>query len=119
MSSPAPLNVWMQVRDVPYFGNIRVGNQVKPIGMVNNTSSSFLPFMERPDNLDAFYGPFDNGFALGITAQELDRGRNVGDPMRYGVFQPETNVFGVALNKYSAGRKWSTRYRGTKMRVRA
>src|SRR5262249_40829962 len=31
-SSPVPCNVWMQVRDVPFFGNIRIGNQVKPIG---------------------------------------------------------------------------------------
>ena len=29
-SSPAPLNIWMQVRDVPYLGNVRVGSQVKP-----------------------------------------------------------------------------------------
>jgi hypothetical protein len=68
-SSPAPLNVWMQMRDVPILGNVRFGNQTKPIGMENNTSAAFLPFMERSDNNDAFYGPFDNGFALGLTAQ--------------------------------------------------
>ncbi|HVS38518.1 MAG TPA: porin, partial [Gemmataceae bacterium] len=62
-SSPAPLNIWMQVRDVPYLGDVRFGNQVKPIGMTNNTSAANLPFMERPDNNDAFYGPFDNGYA--------------------------------------------------------
>src|SRR5262245_9211958 len=67
-SSPAPHNIWMQISDLPYVGNIRIGNQHKPIGMVNNTSGAFLPFMERPDVHDAFYGPFDNGFALGIAS---------------------------------------------------
>jgi phosphate-selective porin OprO and OprP len=100
-SSPAPLNVWMQVRDVPYLGNVRVGNQTKPIGMTNNTSAAFLPFMERPDNNDAFYGPFDNGFALGITARNWTESERV--TWCYGIFQPATNVFGVSLNKYTAG----------------
>jgi phosphate-selective porin OprO/OprP len=100
-SSPAPLNVWMQVRDVPYLGNVRFGNQVKPIGMTNNTSAAFLPFMERPDNHDAFYGPFDNGFALGLVSWNWSESERF--TWRYGIYQPATNVFGVALNKYTAG----------------
>jgi phosphate-selective porin OprO/OprP len=100
-SSPAPLNIWMQIRDVPYVGNVRAGNQVKPIGMTNNTSMAFLPFMERADNTDAFYGPFDNGYALGISAQNWTESERM--TWRYGIFQPATNVFGVALNKYSYG----------------
>jgi phosphate-selective porin OprO/OprP len=100
-SSPAPLNVWMQARDVPFLGNVRIGNQTKPIGMTNNTPAAFLPFMERPDNNDAFYGPFDNGYSLGITAQDWTESERV--TWRYGIFQPTTNVFGVALNKYTLG----------------
>jgi len=100
-SSPTPLNVWMQIRDVPYLGNVRFGNQVKPIGMENNTSGAFLPFMERSDNMDAFYGPFDGGYALGLTAQNWLPSERL--TWRYGIFRPATNVFGVALNKYSTG----------------
>jgi phosphate-selective porin OprO/OprP len=100
-SSPAPLNVWMQIRDVPVLGYVRIGNQVKTIGMENNTSAAFLPFMERSDNMDAFYGPFDNGFSLGITAHNWTESERL--TWRYGIFQPETNVFGVALNKYTVG----------------
>ena len=96
-SSPAPLNIWMQVRDVPYLGIVRVGNQTKPIGMTNNTPAPFLPFMERPDNHDAFYGPFDNGFALGIAALNWTESERV--TWQYGIYRPATNVFGVALNK--------------------
>jgi phosphate-selective porin OprO/OprP len=100
-SSPAPHNVWMQVRDVPLLGNVRFGNQVKPIGMENNTASTFLPFMERSDNMDAFYGPFDNGYALGITARNWSESERL--TWQFGVYRPATNVFGVALNKYSYG----------------
>jgi phosphate-selective porin OprO/OprP len=100
-TSPAALNVWMQVRDLPYFGNVRFGNQVKTVGMENNTSAAFLPFMERSDVYDAFYGPFDNGFALGLTAQHWTESERI--TWRYGVFQPETNAFGIALNKYEVG----------------
>jgi phosphate-selective porin OprO/OprP len=96
-SSPAPLNIWMQVRDVPYLGDVRMGNQVKPIGMENNTAFTFLPFMERSDNMDAFYGPFDNGYALGVTFRNRTESERV--TWQFGVYRPSTNVFGVALNK--------------------
>ena len=42
-SSPAPQNIWMQVRDVPYLGIVRIGNQTKPIGMANNTCGRLSP----------------------------------------------------------------------------
>jgi phosphate-selective porin OprO and OprP len=100
-SSPAPQNIWMQVRDVPYFGIVRVGSQKMPIGMDNNTGSAFLPFMERSDNYDAFYGTFNNGFALGITARDWSESERL--TWQYGIYRPATNVFGVALNKYSVG----------------
>jgi phosphate-selective porin OprO/OprP len=99
--APNPCNVWMQVRDVPYLGNVRFGNQVKPIGMSNNTNQAQLPFMERPDNMDAFWGPFDGGFALGISARnwlESERGT-----WQYGIYGPSINVFGVTLNKAEYG----------------
>jgi phosphate-selective porin OprO/OprP len=100
-SSPAPLNIWMQARDVPYLGDVRFGSQSKPIGMTNNTAAAFLPFMERSDNNDAFYGPFDNGFALGLAFWNWTESERA--TWRYGIYQPATNVFGVALNKYTVG----------------
>jgi phosphate-selective porin OprO/OprP len=105
-SSPAPLNIWMQARDVPFLGIIRIGSQKKTIGMINDESSANLPFMERPDNNDAFYAPFDNGFALGITVRDwLESERAT---WQYGIFRPSTNVFGVALNKYAYGGRVTT-----------
>jgi phosphate-selective porin OprO/OprP len=99
--SPAPGNVWMQIRDVPVLGNVRIGYQVKPIGMSNNTSQTNLPFLERPDSRDAFYGPFDNGFAIGISARNHTDSERI--TWQYGVYRPLTNAFGVALNKVVYG----------------
>jgi phosphate-selective porin OprO/OprP len=99
--APAPTNIWMQVRDVPFFGNVRFGNLLKPIGMTNNTSQALLPFMERADNMDAFYGPFDNGFALGLAARNHTDDERI--TWQYGIYRPAINVFGVALNKMEWG----------------
>src|SRR5262249_9193514 len=99
--APAPCNIWMQVRDVPLLGNVRFGNIVKPIGMTNNTSQAMLPFIERPDNMDAFYGPFDSGFALGLVARNHTDDERV--TWQYGIYRPAINVFGVALNKSEWG----------------
>ncbi len=95
--APNPCNLWVQVRDVPYLGDVRFGNQVKPIGLTNNTGMAFLPFLERPDNMDAFYGPFDGGFALGVSARDRTESERV--TWQYGVYGPSINVFGVSLNK--------------------
>jgi phosphate-selective porin OprO/OprP len=100
-TSPAPMNIWLQIRDVPYFGYVRFGQQDKPLGMENNTGAADLPFMERSDNQDAFYGPFDNGFAIGLTAWNWTESERA--TWRYGIFRPATNVFGVALNKFYVG----------------
>jgi phosphate-selective porin OprO/OprP len=57
--------------------------------------------MERPDNMDAFYGPFDNGYALGVSVRNWAESERV--TWQYGLYRPATNVFGVALNKSSVG----------------
>src|SRR5581483_4861691 len=57
--------------------------------------------MERPDNMDAFYGPFDNGFALGLSARNWAESERL--TWQYGAYGPSINAFGVSLNKYSVG----------------
>jgi phosphate-selective porin OprO/OprP len=99
--SPAPTNIWMQVRDVPFFGNVRFGNQVKPIGFSNQVYQGWLPFIERADNWDAFQGADDNGFSIGLTARNHTDNERI--TWQYGVYRPLVNVFGVALNKMQWG----------------
>jgi phosphate-selective porin OprO/OprP len=96
--SIAPCNVWMQFRDVPLLGNVRLGHQVKPIGMTNNTYQGNLPFMERADNMDAFYGPFDKGFVTGLTSVNWSESQRV--TWRYGVARPLANVFGEGIGHF-------------------
>ena len=63
---PAPTDVWIGMREVPYFGMIRIGN-IKPVnGLEHSNSSRFLDFMERSLNQDAFVGRFNNGFQPGL-----------------------------------------------------
>ena len=97
--SPFPCNVWIQLRDVPLFGRLRIGNQVKPIGMTNNTYQGFLPFMERADNMDGFYGRFDEGFNPGISAIDWTESERIA--WRYGVYRPLNNSAGIGIDNYT------------------
>lgn len=99
VDSAFPCNVWMQMRDVPMFGRIRIGNQVSPIGMTNNTYQGFLPFMERADNMDGFYGSFSEGFNPGVTAISWNESERIA--WRYGIFRPLKNAFGIGINGYT------------------
>lgn len=100
-NSPTPCNIWMQIRDVPFAGNVRFGLQVKPLGMTNNMYQGFLHFMERADNMDAFYGPFDSGFVLGLSARNWSESERLA--WQYGIYRPSIDTFGVSLDKFSVG----------------
>lgn len=67
-NTPVPTDVWWQFNGLPYLGNLRFGNFKDPIGLEHMMSSRFLDFIERSYNQDAFYGPFNNGFAPGVQA---------------------------------------------------
>lgn len=97
--SPFPCNVWVQLRDVPYLGRVRIGNQVKPIGMTNNTYQGFLPFLERSYNMDAFYGSFDEGFDPGISVSNWTESERIA--WRYGIYRPLKNSFGIGVGDYT------------------
>jgi phosphate-selective porin OprO/OprP len=51
--------------------------------------------------MDAFYGPFDSGFALGLVAHNHTDDERV--TWQFGMYRPAINVFGVALNKSEWG----------------
>ena len=62
----AVTDLWMQMRELPILGTVRIGNQKDPYGFEHLTSSRWLNFMERSYSQDAFEGPFNNGFVPGI-----------------------------------------------------
>ncbi len=63
---PAPTDLWFNFKDLPWVGNLRVGNLKEPIGFEHATSSRFLNFLERSYLQDLFAGPFNNGFSPGV-----------------------------------------------------
>ena len=103
---PAPTDLWVNFREVPLVGNIRVGNVKEPIGFEHLTSSRYLDFMERSFNQDIFYGAFNNGFTPGVLFfdnwSEDDRGT-----WSTGFFKNTSNVFayGIGEGEYA----WTSR----------
>ncbi len=87
-----PTDLFVQLKDLPRIGNLRIGNQKEPIGFEHLVSSRFQPLMERSYNQDAFYGGTFNGFTPGIQAF-----KNYGDDdmglIQMGVFRPVDSVF--------------------------
>jgi phosphate-selective porin OprO/OprP len=100
-SAPVPQDIWLQIRDVPVLGYVRMGYQREPVGLTTNTSANALPFLERPDLYDAFYGAFSNGYVIGVSARDWTESERM--TWQYGIYRPLTNDFGIGLNKYIGG----------------
>ena len=102
----APTDLWVNFREVPLVGNIKVGNIKEPIGFEHLTSSRYLNFMERSFNQDLFYGPFNNGFNPGIMLYDNWSDDDLGT-WSTGVFRNSTNPFayGIGEGEYA----WTTR----------
>lgn len=95
----AVTDLWLQMREVPLLGIVRVGNQKDPYGYEHLTSSRWLNFMERSFAQDAFEGPFNNGFLPGIQILNNNEAGDVG--WQVGQFKNTTNPF--AFSNSSGG----------------
>lgn len=93
--NPAPTEVWLAITQLPYVGNLVVGNQNTLTGLEHITSDRFVNFMERSFNADAFTMPFNNAYAPGIQIFN-----NWGENDRYrwalGTFKDDFNIFGFS-----------------------
>jgi phosphate-selective porin OprO and OprP len=90
----AVTDLWLQVREIPILGTVRVGNQKDPYGYEHLTSSRWLNFMERSFSQDAFEGPFNNGFLPGIQIMNSNEEGDVG--WQIGEFKNTSNPFGFS-----------------------
>ena len=90
----AVTDLWLQLREIPILGTVRVGNQKDPFGYEHLTSSRWLNFMERSFSQDAFEGPFNNGFLPGI--QVLNSTEDGDVAWQVGEFKNTTNPFGFS-----------------------
>ncbi len=66
-NSTYPTDMWVTFKDLPFVGNVRVGNQKPLYSFEHMTSSRFLTFLERSPGFDAFVEGFNNGFEPGIS----------------------------------------------------
>ena len=87
-------DLWLQVRELPILGTVRIGNQKDPYGYEHLTSSRWLNFMERSYAQDAFEGPFNNGFVPGIQVMNSNEEGDIG--WQVGEFKTTTNPFGFS-----------------------
>ena len=90
----AVTDLWLQVRQLPILGTVRIGNQKDPYGYEHLTSSRWLNFMERSYAQDAFEGPFNNGFLPGIQILNSNEEGDIG--WQVGVFKNTSNPFGFS-----------------------
>ncbi|HKB03876.1 MAG TPA: porin [Gemmataceae bacterium] len=91
-NTPAPTDMWVTFHEVPWVGNVRIGNQKPPISFEHMISSRFLNFMERSLDFDAFIENQNNGFEFGICA--FDTYLDDMGTWAVGVFKNTRNVFG-------------------------
>jgi len=67
-NSPGPTDAWLNFKDVPFFGNVRIGSQKEWFSLEHLNSYRSLEFLERSYLFD-FSQPtaFNNGFSPGIS----------------------------------------------------
>jgi phosphate-selective porin OprO and OprP len=91
-NTPVPTDMWVTFKEVPWVGNVRIGNQKPPISFEHMTSSRFLNFMERSLGFDAFIENQNNGFEMGICA--FDTYMDERGTWALGVFKNTRSIFG-------------------------
>lgn len=89
-----PVDLWWNIRNLPLFGNIQIGNQKEPFNVERLESSRYLDFLERNFGNDAFISPSANGFAPGIMTWNWTSNRR----MTYAAFVGKNVTNGFAYN---------------------
>ena len=119
--TPGLLDAWVTVKDVPFFGNVRVGNQKEWFSLEHLNIARYLEFVERSYLFD-FSQPtaFNNGRTPGISTfrtwaddrlfTAIGAYKNVSDPYAFGAGAGDYAVTGrvAALPIYEpeAKRLW-------------
>lgn len=89
-------DLYLQVRDLPVLGTVRIGNQKDPYGLEHLTDSRWLEFMERSFSMDAFEGPFNDGYLPGVQLSDSAADGRVA--WYLGEFANVTNPFGFSAS---------------------
>lgn len=101
-NSPGPTDAWLNIKDVPFFGNIRIGSQKEWWSLEHLNSYRYLEFMERSYLFDLSQPTaFNNGFSPGISAFRTWLNDRVFSAV--GVYKNESDLigFGVGDGQYA------------------
>jgi phosphate-selective porin OprO and OprP len=99
-NSPAFDEMYINWGQLPYIGNLRIGNIKEPMGFEHMETDSQLPFMERSYLQDFVFGPFNGGYAPGIEL--LDWRQDLKGTWSVGWFGADDDQFGFSLgNNYA------------------
>ncbi len=94
--TPGPLDMWVTVKDVPFVGNVRIGNQKEPFSLEHLNDARYLEFLERSYLFDFSQNSrFNNGRNPGVSVF-----RTWADDRVYsavGVFKNNSNLFGYGI----------------------
>lgn len=94
-ATPQPTDAWMQFKNLPVVGTLRVGNQKEALSFEHLISSRFLDLMERSSCFDAFIEDQSNGFKMGLNLFNWTRDERM--TWAVGLFKNTRNGFGSNL----------------------
>lgn len=96
INSPGPTDAWITVKEIPLFGNVRVGSQKEWFSLEHLNNYRALEFMERSVLFDLAQATrFNNGFTPGISVYNtwLDQRAFTAA----GVYKNESDLIGFGL----------------------
>jgi phosphate-selective porin OprO/OprP len=96
-NSPAATDAWITIKDVPYVGNIRIGNQKEWFSLERLNSYRYLEFLERSYLFDlSMQTLYNNGFTPGISFFRTWLEDRVFSAI--GFYKNESELLGFGLN---------------------
>ncbi len=97
VNSPGPTDAWINIKDVPLVGNIRIGSQKEWFSLEHLNSYRYLEFMERSYLFDfAQATAFNNGFSPGVSMFRTWLNDRVFTAA--GVYKNESDLIGFGVN---------------------
>lgn len=95
-NSPGPTDFWIQAKEIPIIGHVKVGSQKEPFSLEHLNSYRYLEFMERSYLFDAFIPTaFNNGFTPGIMIWDTMLNRH--GTWWLGFFKNSQDLFGFGV----------------------
>ncbi len=95
-NSPGPTDAWINIKDVPFFGNVRIGSQKEWFSLEHLNSYKYLEFLERSYLFDfAQATAFNNGFSPGISVFRTWLNDRVFSGV--GIYKNESDLLGFGL----------------------